>query len=133
MRSAKVHSFQVNKSHLGKGTGTTKTTRTHVNNQGTSRPHRVSASWKAGHSNGRTNFINKRFKTNDAGHLLAKSNGGKGHIRSGVFPQNPKINRGNRLNGVQTHSVWRGHKDKFHKAVKKNGGGNWTVKLHRKK
>ena len=93
LRSVQIHTCKVKKSDLNNGTRTTPKTRKHVNQPGTFRPDVVQAIYSAGKGagklKGRTKFVNRPSKTNDAGHVFPRQCGGQGHIPSGVFPQNP--------------------------------------------
>ncbi|MDR0802980.1 hypothetical protein [Fluviicola sp.] len=60
----------------------------------------------------------------DAGHALARQNGGLGYLNQHVFPQNREVNRG--WNG--TFGLWRAHEVNFHNAVGNNNHyGRWRV------
>ena len=59
----------------------------------------------------------------DAGHALAKKNGGWGHIATHVFPQNRTINRG----WAGTFGLWRQHEVNFNAGVAAHGYGRWRI------
>lgn len=59
----------------------------------------------------------------DAGHALARQNGGWGHTPAHVFPQNRNVNRG--WNG--TFGLWRQHEVNFNAGVAAHGFGRWRI------
>jgi hypothetical protein len=129
LRGRTVHSFDVAADQLGQGTETSPGTRDFVNGQ-VAAPQEVGFSYSAGRKRGGGEFANEAPAGGgrwDAGHLLGRQNGGLGDVNAGVFPQNPQINRGNRLNGKPTRDTWRAHEDVFHSAVEGSGRGQWSV------
>ena len=135
LRGRQVHAFEVQRHHLNTGTGTTRTTRNHVNDPATTVPQQVSFSYRAGGLTGNGEFANvpntrPRGSGNnwDAGHFVAKQNGGLGHVTHTVFPQNPQINQGHLLRGERTYPLWKGHEHRFNRAIRNTGRtGHWTV------
>jgi len=60
-----------------------------------------------------------------AGHILARQNGGPGHVGAAnwIMPQNPQVNMGH----AGTYGLWRAHEVAFHNLVGANGHGIWHV------
>lgn len=60
-----------------------------------------------------------------AGHILARQNGGPGHVGAAnwIMPQNPQVNMGH----AGTYALWRAHEVAFHNLVGANGHGIWHV------
>lgn len=69
----------------------------------------------------------------DAGHKLARQNGGYGHLNDWVFPQTPSMNQGNsRLMNTQQYSFpfWREHENNFNKLMSDSKAhGCWWLQL----
>ncbi len=136
LRGREVHSFGVEPRHLETGTGTNQGVRQFVNNeQAVPAPmhQQWDASWGVGNQSGHGGFVNDPSANGgrwQAGHLLARQNGGFGHINEGVRPQNAQYNQGNSFNGVSTQDAWRGQEQAFHDAVQQQRtGGTWTTTL----
>jgi hypothetical protein len=149
--------FEVQKGDLGKGTGTTSSTRAYVNDPSTKKPASISFAYhKIGVSPGTvtaTQLDNPKstlsYKSGsywDAGHKLGRQNGGSGSDNDWVFPQTPSVNQGNTRNmtdkekeeyeeyvdsqGGDTMSAkWRAHEDSFKELVNTSAtGGYWWFK-----
>jgi hypothetical protein len=105
------------------GTATSQGTRDYVNNPSTPVPQEVRMSWHSGQQSGATEFANPPSHSGrwDAGHMVARQNGGPGNVNEGVFPQNAQINRGNSLHGTPTFDTWRGHEQAMNQSL---GSGN---------
>lgn len=60
-----------------------------------------------------------------AGHILARQNGGLGHLAAAnwIMPQNPQVNMGH----AGTYGQWRAHEVAFNGLVAANGAGVWDV------
>lgn len=123
--------FKVMKSDLGKGTGTSTTTRAYVNSSSTPKPSKISFAY---HEVGKpipsaTQIDNPTpiltYKSGsywDAGHKLGKQNGGLGNDNEWVFPQTPSVNQGN------TRNMSDKEKDDYEKAVDSGGGDTMSQK-----
>lgn len=131
LRGRDVHSFQVQPQHLDTGTGTNQGVRNHVNGPAQV-PGQVGFSWQVGDQGGSGEFQNAPSNNGrwQAGHLLARQNGGLGNVNEMVFPQNGQINMGNSYQGQPTFDQWRGHEQQFHNQVdQQQTQGNWSVTL----
>ena len=132
LRGRQVHAFDVEPQHLDHGTDTNQGTRDHVNGVAPV-PAEVSYGWSVGRQHGGGEHANVAPEDGgrwDAGHILARQNGGLGNVNAGVFPQNPQINRGNHLGGERTRDQWRGPEQAFHNNVQdQDRSGTWSVTL----
>lgn len=128
--------FTIEKSDLNKGTGTTEYTRWCVNNKWQYVPTKVKFDYAISTSskeeainavkinpncfvcdNAKADYSYGTGRYWDAGHKLARQNGGLGDDENWVFPQNPSMNQGNsRLmyNQQYTFPFWRAHENDFH-------------------
>lgn len=130
--------YIIDKAALGNGTDTNKTTRNYVNSNvyapnsftldyaiynNLSNARRGNNAQFASFNNHVPNpqIIGARW---DAGHSLARQNGGLGNNVNHVFPQNSIYNRG--LGG--TFPLWRAHEDNFHVLVNQFGYGRWRIR-----
>lgn len=143
--------FTVEHSDLNRGTPTTDDTRTYVNNL-KSIPTKVHFDYAV--SNVSTNDAVAAVKSDpnayeadnikadnpyksgrywDAGHKLARQNGGYGHLNDWVFPQTPSMNQGNsRLMNTQQYSFpfWREHENIFYNLMSNSKAhGCWWLQL----
>ncbi len=133
LRSGPLYNFQINPQDRGTGTGTSKDTRGYVNDPNTPVPEQIRMSYGSGSQTGHTEFQNAPLQPGqkwDAGHIKGRQNAGLGHDRAGVFPQNPKQNRGNSLGGEKTFDLWRRHEDNQNKWAK-SSPVNVSVKLNK--
>uniref|UniRef100_UPI003FEDB556 hypothetical protein n=1 Tax=Bacteroides uniformis TaxID=820 RepID=UPI003FEDB556 len=145
--------FTIEKSDLNTGTGTTEKTRSYVNNNWHYVPTKVKFDYAISTSskedainavkrnpncficdNAKADYSYGTGRYWDAGHKLARQNGGKGDVESWVFPQNPSMNQGNsRLmyNQQYTFPFWRAHENDFHDKMNNlhPSYGCWWVKL----
>jgi len=143
--------FIVLKSDLGKGTGTSKTTRAYVNNPGTPKPGAILFDYETANSTAKSQALvkgnknawevenpeaDRTYKSGsywDAGHKLGRQNGGLGNDVNWVFPQNPAFNQGNSRNMDdvdETRPYWRQHEDDFNSGVRKDGAGAWWMRTN---
>ncbi len=139
--------FTVLKSDLGTGSDTTEETRKHVNDPATKKPNKILLKYRTNNNTSEAskalkkdanayNFDNPKADSSyksgkywDAGHKLAKQNGGLGNLKEWVFPQNPAYNQGNSMHMKTTHLEWRKHENNFKEGVYKDGAGAWWIKL----
>lgn len=143
--------FTVEHSDLNRGTSTTEVTRSYVNNfnyvptcvlfdyavSDVSTNDAVIAVTRNPNAYGVDNINpDNSYKSGrywDAGHKLARQNGGYGHLNDWVFPQTPSINQGNsRLMNSQQNSfpLWRKHENQFYNLMSNHGAhGCWWLKL----
>jgi hypothetical protein len=124
------YTFTITKADLGTGTKTSAGTRNYVNNVGTAKPANVdwaAITWNAmfvQQTNNQGTVNNPVPAGNyDAGHALARQNGGLGNNNAWVFPQNPDVNQGH----AGRHADWRAHEQQFHNDVNTHGAGVWAV------
>ena len=129
--------YVIDSNELGRGTKTNPVTRNHVNNNMIA-PNNFNLVY--------VTYTNKADALNDvghiyrspilqvqnpvipgtrwdAGHALARQNGGLGDIVNHVFPQNKIINRG--WNG--TYNNWKFYEQDFHNKVFRDGFGRWHI------
>lgn len=131
------YEYIVDKNALGTGSGTTPAIRNAVNAPNINPPQNLKLQYAIYNSlNAAQNGVPHVYqtivnvpnpplpKTNwDAGHALAKQNGGSGDNINHVFPQNRIINRG----WAGTFGQWRGHEQTFHDDVQIHGYGRWKL------
>lgn len=129
--------YIIDAAELWNGTRTNQNTRNHVNNGVVPPPNNITLDYAIYNTLNDAMFgINTIFATNsnvpnpqlpgvrwDAGHALARENGGLGHNINHVFPQNRIINRG----WGGTYHLWRAHEDNFNQKVARHGYGRWRV------
>lgn len=129
--------YIIDRAELWNGTKTTQNTRNFVNNQAIV-PNNITLDYAIYNTFNDALFgINHIFATNnnvpnpqlpgvrwDAGHALARENGGLGNNVNHVFPQNRIINRG----WGGTYHLWRAHEDNFNQQVAQHGYGRWRVR-----
>lgn len=117
--------YHVKKGDLNNGTPSTQAARNKVQNLGVFWQNPVNLEWNAGMTHvGPLSISNPTTpKYNglhaDAGHRLAKQNGGDGND---VFAQNTYINR-----GWDQGQIWRSQEQAFHNNVNSAGSGWWSV------
>ena len=143
--------YMISRTDLGTGSETNETTRSHVNNYNTTKPTQIRfdydfdsnsenvAAKKVMNSSSyfwvNNPIVDHTYATGrywDAGHKLAKQNGGYGDDINEVFPQSPFINQGNsRLmdNKEEAYPLWREHEMNFYNGVKEQGYGCWWIYL----
>jgi hypothetical protein len=134
--SGNPYEYNITSGDLNGGSRTDNTTRAHVRNPGTFKPANVTFEYKVTDngnnlkatqaattiSNAITN-VNYQPGLWDAGHALARQNGGSGTNTNHVFPQDPETNRGN----GGKWGLWRAHEANFHNLVGTHGKGWWKV------
>lgn len=143
--------YMIEKQNLNTGTETTTDTREYVNSSSVTKPDEIrfdyefddSSAEEAANKVKRSDdyfWVNnpkpdKSYPSGnywDAGHKLAKINGGFGDRNDEVFPQAPFINQGNsRLmnDHEDVYSLWKGHEKKFYDGVEEYGFGSWWIKF----
>ncbi len=123
LRGRTVYHRRVGRSDIGKGSGTSKGTRTYVNSPGTPYPKQVSIEYSGVHKpgrGGRSEFRNQplaKGQRADAGHIFGRQFGGIGNQNASVFPQHPQTNRGNYHKGQPTRHLWRAHEDEVRRSA----------------
>lgn len=123
LRNVTIDTYDVDQSHLSKGTKTTSKTRKHVNDPKTKRPIKIEGYSKAGKESHSVRVDNPPSSKDDAGHILGRQNGGRGDLPSHVMPQSPEVNR-----GLNRKRAWREYEDNTNKAIKKENKGKVTIK-----
>jgi hypothetical protein len=130
LRGRDVHTYEFDQSNLDQGTGTSQETRDFVNDPATAKPAEIQFGYSVGRGfNGSGEFANGPDDDGQyqAGHRLARQNGGYGDRPEEVFPQNGAINMGH----AGTHADWRQHEQAIHDHVRDNGGtATWQVTEH---
>ena len=126
LRGRTIYHRRVDRSDIGRGSGTSKGTRKYVNSPGTPYPKQVSIEYSGVHKpgkggrGGRSEFINQplaKGQRADAGHIFGRQYGGKGNQDASVFPQHPQTNRGNYHKGKPTRQLWRAHEDEVRRSA----------------
>lgn len=131
--------YIIDAAELGNGTKTNQNTRNYVNNDNNvNPPNSITLDYAIYNSLYDALLgVNANFAINnnvpnpqlpcvrwDAGHALARENGGLGDNINHVFPQNRIINRG----WYGTYNLWRAHEDYFNQQVAQHGYGRWRVR-----
>jgi hypothetical protein len=138
LRNVDVYNAERDKSDLGKGSGTSKTTRDYVQDPNSFWPEEVSLSYtnQDNTNSGGSSYIQPERTPGmkpDAGHIFGNQYGGSGKDTGNIFAQEPKHNRGNSYKGQRTFEKWRRTENNIRKGITKGDKMSVTAKLHRKK
>ncbi|MFN6944920.1 MAG: hypothetical protein ACK4ND_08210, partial [Cytophagaceae bacterium] len=121
---------------LGKGSGTSQTTRDYVQDPNSFYPEEVSLSYTNEDSSfkGESSYLQPPRTPGmkpDAGHIFGNQYGGSGKDTANIFAQEPKHNRGNSYQGKRTFEKWRETENEIRSGITKGHRLKIAAKLHR--